>query len=382
MRKTHPKGSDFFMAFRKSSEILREFIEDHQHLFDNTHEKAIYFIGLSGCLFAHISYFIIFHMLNIKELMYFNIGSIVFYAAALVFVPILKDEKSWLVYLSDIEIIAHAAYATHLLGWKPDFGMFLLLIIPATFLTQGKRFYIPFIVTFISMGIYIYLKFTVTDDTVFKYSLEDTGLLRTMHLTNVLAGAFVMVFASSSYMLQREYMEFKLVNQRETFKNLASIDPLTQLYNRRAMNENIRTIRRECPTTTTSYVIGIGDIDNFKRINDTYGHDIGDKVLVYVANLFINLIPKGGYAARWGGEEFLFVIPEATIKDGVDFTEKIHKSLRAHIFEIEDCEFGVTMTFGVNTGIQTDKIDSVITKADKRLYKGKNNGKNHTEFTD
>ncbi|WP_207645901.1 GGDEF domain-containing protein [Ruminococcus flavefaciens] len=321
-------------------------------------------------------------MLNIKEMMYFNIGSIAFYLATLIFVPILKNEKSLLIYLSDIEIIAHATYATHLLGWKPDFAMFLLLIIPATFLTQSRRFYIPFIITFISMGTYLYLKLTVTDDTVFKYVLEDAGTLRAMHMTNVFICVFIMVFSSAIFMLHREYMEFKLINQRETFKNLASIDPLTQLYNRRAMNENIRTIRRECPTPSTSYVIGIGDIDNFKRINDTYGHDIGDKVLVYVANLFISLIPKGGYAARWGGEEFLFVIPEATIKDGVEFTEKIHKSLRAHIFEIEDCEFGVTMTFGVNTGIQTDKIDSVITKADKRLYKGKNNGKNHTEFTD
>lgn len=370
------------MTFRKSSEILREFVEDHQHFFDKTHEKTIYVIGLVSCLCAHISYFFIFHMLNIKEMMYFNIGSIAFYIVALIFVPILKNDKSMLLYLSDLEIIAHAAYATYLLGWKPDFGMFLLLIIPATFLTQGKRFYIPFIVTFISMAIYIYLKFVITDETVLKYPLEDAGMLRAMHMINVFIGAFVMLFASASYMLQREYMEYQLVSQRETFKNLASIDPLTQLYNRRAMNENIRTIRRECPTPSTSYVIGIGDIDNFKKINDTYGHDIGDKVLVYVANLFISLIPKGGYAARWGGEEFLFVIPEATIKDGVEFTEKIHKSLRAHIFEIEDCEFGVTMTFGVNTGIQTDKIDSVITKADKRLYKGKNNGKNHTEFTD
>lgn len=370
------------MPFRKSSEILREFVEDHQHLFDKTHEKAIYFVGLICCLCAHISYFIIFYMLHIKEMMYFNIGSIAFYILTLILNTIIKNEKSILVYLADLEIIAHAFMATKLLGWQPDFGMFLLLIIPATFLTQGKRFYIPFIVTFLSMGLYLYLKITITDETVLKYNVDDTGIIRALHLTNVVICGFVLLFSSTNFMLQREYMEFKLVDQRETFKRLASIDPLTQLYNRRAMNENIRTIRRESKTPSTSYVIGIGDIDNFKRINDTYGHDIGDKVLVYVANLFISLIPEEGYAARWGGEEFLFVIPDARIKDGVDFTEKIHKSLRAHVFEIEDCEFGVTMTFGVNTGIPTDKIDSVITKADKRLYKGKNNGKNHTEFTD
>ena len=319
---------------------------------------------------------------NIKEMMYFNIGSIAFYIVALIFVPILKNDKSMLLYLSDLEIIAHAAYATYLLGWKPDFGMFLLLIIPATFLTQGKRFYIPFIVTFISMAIYIYLKFIITDETVLKYPLEDAGMLRAMHMINVFIGAFVMLFASASYMLQREYMEYQLVSQRETFKNLASIDPLTQLYNRRAMNENIRSIRRRSRSPKSKYVIGIGDIDNFKKVNDTYGHDAGDKVLVYVSNLFISTIPDDGYAARWGGEEFLFIIPESSIEEGLAFTEKIHKSLRAHTFEIDDCEFGVTMTFGISVGIPVDKIDTVITKADKRLYKGKNNGKNHTEYTD
>jgi len=370
------------MGFRKSSEILRDFVADHQQLFDKTHEKMVYIIGFSGCLCTHIFYLLMFQMLHVKELFYFNIASVAIYMTLLILTNVINTERNMLLYAADLEIIACAFYATYLLGWTPDYGMFLMLIIPSTFLTQAKRFYIPFIVTFIALFAYIYLKFTITDASDIKYHFDDESCMKALHIANIFVSTFVLLFTSVAYMLHREYMEFKLVDQRETFKKLASIDPLTNLYNRRAMNENIRAIRRNSISPRSQYVIGIGDIDNFKKINDTYGHDIGDKVLVYVSNLLISTIPDGGYAARWGGEEFLFIIPESNIDEGVAFTEKIHKSLRAHTFEIEDCLFGVTMTFGVSVGIPTDKIDSVITHADKRLYKGKNNGKNHTEYTD
>lgn len=376
------KGSDVSMGFRKSSEILRDFVADHQQLFDKTHEKMVYIIGFSGCLCTHIFYLLMFQMLHVKELLYFNIASIVIYIVLLILTNFVINERNMLLYAADLEIIAHAAYATHLLGWTPDFAMFILLLIPATFLTQSQRFYIPFIVTFIAMFTYIHLKIHLVDESNFKYHFDDESFMKALHMANTFIASFVLAFTSIAYMLHREFMEFQLVDQRETFKKLASIDPLTNLYNRRAMNENIRAIRRNSATPRSKYVIGIGDIDNFKKINDTYGHDTGDKVLVYVSNLLISTIPDGGYAARWGGEEFLFIIPESNVEEGVAFTEKIHKSLRAHTFEIDDCMFGVTMTFGVSEGIPTDKIDSVITHADKRLYKGKNNGKNHTESTD
>lgn len=376
------KGSDVYMIVGKGTDLLHDFVAGHQQLFDKTHEKTVYFIGFAGCLCMHIFYVLMFQMLHVKELFYFNIASIVLYIILIVLTHVVTFDRNTLLYAADIEIIVHATYASYLLGSTPDFEMMLLLMIPITFLTQSSRFYVPFIVTFLSMCCYIYLKYNIVDAEDFKYHFDDVSYMKALHAANIFISTFVLLFISSTYMLYRVYMEYQLINQRETFKRLASIDPLTNLYNRRAMNENIRAIRRNSASPRSKYVIGIGDIDNFKKINDTYGHDIGDKVLIYVSELLKNNIPKGGYAARWGGEEFLFVIPESNIENGVDFTEKIHTSLRAHLFDIEDCLFGVTMTFGVSEGIPTDKIDSVITHADKRLYKGKNNGKDHTEFTD
>ena len=369
------------MDSQNGTNFLRNFVAEHKQFFEPQNEISIFSIGLAACLCAHISYFVMFYLLGIKELMIFNVFSILTYIILIIVVRFVHD-RSLVIYIGDLEIILHAAYATHLLGWQPDFSMFFILIIPATFLTKTTKLFIPFLIGGISLGLYLYFKIALDYNADVKYTFDDNNIIRAIQITNAVIGVFVMLCAAVSNIMIREYMEFQLIDQRETFKKLASIDPLTNLYNRRAMNENIRTIRRNCRTPKSKYVIGIGDIDNFKSINDTYGHDTGDKVLVYVSNLFISTIPDGGYAARWGGEEFLFIIPESSIEAGLAFTEKIHKSLRAHVFEIDDCEFGVTMTFGISVGIQVDKIDTVITKADKRLYKGKNNGKNHTEYTD
>ena len=370
------------MSSGRSSEIVREFVANNRKLFEETNEKFIYAIGFALCLLAHSTYLIMFLVLKVKEMMYFNIFSVVFYLTLVILVLTLRKGHSILLYTAASEVIIHAALATYLMGWDADFGIFLLILIPIIFLMMKGRLLVPYIFTAVSMGLFLWLRIRRNRHADLKYVFTDNKIINALYILNAVIGILFLVYTLTVYMLNRVDMEYRLTAQSEEFKKAASIDPLTQLFNRRAMNEKIREIRRNSATPRSRYVIGIGDIDNFKKINDTYGHDTGDKVLVYVANLFISMIPDGGYAARWGGEEFLFVLPESQIVDGLDFTDQMHKSLRAHTFEIDDCLFGVTMTFGVSEGIPTDKIDTVITHADKRLYKGKNNGKNHTEYTD
>ncbi|HNZ99153.1 GGDEF domain-containing protein [Ruminococcus sp.] len=370
------------MSTGRSSEMIREFVANNRKLFEKSNEKFIYAIGLALCFLAHAAYLIMFIVLKVKEMLYFNIFSVVFYLALVILIMTLRKGKDILICAAATEIIVHAAMATYLMGWAPDFGILLIVLIPILFLMMKGKLLVPYIYSALAMGTFIWLRVRNIHHAGQKYEFNDNSIINALYILNALIGVLALVYTLTVYMLNRVDMEYRLTAQSEEFKKAASIDPLTQLFNRRAMNEKIREIRRNSVTPRSRYVIGIGDIDNFKKINDTYGHDTGDKVLVYVANLFISMIPEGGYAARWGGEEFLFVLPESQIVDGLDFTDQMHKSLRAHTFEIDDCLFGVTMTFGVSEGIPTDKIDTVITHADKRLYKGKNNGKNHTEYTD
>ena len=110
--------------------------------------------------------------------------------------------------------------------------------------------------------------------------------------------------------------------------------------------------------------------------------DMGDVVLAKVANILAETLPEKGFASRWGGEEFLFVLPDADTEEGVKAADKILQHIRAEVFSAESENFSVTMTIGICEACPGELIDSIITRADQRLYKGKHNGKNHTEYED
>ncbi|MCR5796541.1 MAG: GGDEF domain-containing protein [Eubacterium sp.] len=357
------------------------FVNKYDSLMSTKYEFSLYFIGLASCLGVHIMYLILFSKCGIKEMAYFNIGSVSFYALMLILVKFINN-KSIIVYLSIAEIIAHASAATIFVGWKPDFGMFLLMIIPLLFLMPTRITIVPFIFMFISIGLYGALGFLCHDDRFVIHSLEHDKMGTTLYIINIVIGAFVLFYVTTIYTILNHYTQSKLRAQNEQLLVMATVDPLTQLHNRRAMGDTLSKVSIESQESGEKYVLGIGDIDDFKQVNDTYGHDYGDSVLSAVASIISDNLPQGGYAARWGGEEFLFVLPASNLESGVRFADKIIESIRAYKFNKGDIEFGVTMTFGVSEGHPEDDIDRVLVNADKRLYHGKATGKNHTEFLD
>ena len=109
---------------------------------------------------------------------------------------------------------------------------------------------------------------------------------------------------------------------------------------------------------------------------------MGDHVLEAVAGVIKDTLPEGGYASRWGGEEFLFVLPETGFQQGVATAEQMIKSVSELSFTSEDGTISVTVTIGICEGQPGDNVERVIGRADGRLYKGKNDGKNRVEFED
>lgn len=344
-------------------------------------EFAAYCIVLVACLGAHVLYLILFAVNGVREMVIFNVFSVLFYAGTVWLIRIVKNKIS-VVYAALAEIILHATYATRCVGWLPDFGMFLLMIIPIVFLMPNKNRNVPFIFLFVSTFLYGMLRFRYGSPGSSLYELDARTAGNLFYIINILIGIFVMVYATSIYTIMNRYTECKLRVQTEQLRILASVDPLTHLNNRRAMNEHLRQLCTESRSDGKHYVIGLGDIDNFKRVNDTYGHDYGDTVLEAAARILTECIPENGFAARWGGEEFLFVIPDADVHKGFECAEQIISTLRTHRFAKGEREFYVTMTFGVCEGVPDDDVSHIITCADKRLYKGKMCGKNHAEYTD
>ncbi|MDQ0231062.1 sensor domain-containing diguanylate cyclase [Metabacillus malikii] len=157
---------------------------------------------------------------------------------------------------------------------------------------------------------------------------------------------------------------------REELEMLVNLDHLTQLYSRKYMNECIEKSMKVDRQGT--YLLM--DIDDFKKINDTYGHQIGDKILVQVANIIKNNIREKDIGARWGGEELAIYLPQVELKIGKAIAERIVNRVR------ENTDPMVTISCGVSYWDATShhiSYNQLFSQADQALYQAKNNGKNH-----
>lgn len=164
---------------------------------------------------------------------------------------------------------------------------------------------------------------------------------------------------------------------RLKMKELAMRDKLTSLYNRHMFLEIFKQTISRMKRFDVKSVIIMADIDHFKTINDKYGHNKGDYVLKQFADILKQNIRESDTPARWGGEEFIILLPNTNIKDGINIAEKIRVFIEQTDFKIKKT---ITCSFGV-TEIEPDDSDiaAIIERADKMLYKVKKNGRNRVE---
>ncbi|NCD05158.1 MAG: GGDEF domain-containing protein [Spirochaetia bacterium] len=150
--------------------------------------------------------------------------------------------------------------------------------------------------------------------------------------------------------------------------NLAVIDDLTQLYNRRYLSNIMGLYTRDC-------AIGLVDIDEFKKINDNYGHQIGDKALIRVSKVFKNYQYSRLSVIRFGGDEFLFLLENGTISELASILETIRKIIEKMDFE-QDIPEGITISCGISQCTNGQAWNKIIEKTDKALYNAKLEGRN------
>ena len=185
--------------------------------------------------------------------------------------------------------------------------------------------------------------------------------------------------------MKQQFIDFSAeltsVNRELSKKNqeilrLSRKDGLTQIYNREFIIEILENYIKEAATYELPLSIIIFDIDDFKVFNDTHGHIFGDTVIKTVASTAWETLEEKGEIGRYGGEEFLIVLPRLKIQDALIISEKVREKIKH-----EECVMGVirataTVTCGLSTYRPGDSVDSLINRADQRLYKGKRTGKN------
>ena len=171
---------------------------------------------------------------------------------------------------------------------------------------------------------------------------------------------------------------YQLAEAKAALQAMAETDPLTGVGNRRYFLKQAAQAIQDAERSRSPLTVVLLDIDRFKEINDSHGHAIGDTALIVVADTCRQGIRAGDILARWGGEEFIVLLPSATLATGCVLAERLRASIAEAV--VDGVPREVTVSIGVaelSCGLET--LDDVISNADRRMYRAKGAGRNRVE---
>lgn len=225
-------------------------------------------------------------------------------------------------------------------------------------------------------------KFRHTPILIIVDESDEYTLLRGLELG---VNDYILSPVEPNEMLARSVTQIRRKNYQDELKEnyLASLqqsvtDALTGLYNRRYFESHIRTMLSNSNFTPSTLSVLMLDIDHFKKVNDTYGHQSGDVVIQEVANRLRQSLRLTDLSARYGGEEFVVILPSTDLELAYSVAERIRSSVEMISFNIpvDPRQINCTVSIGVSCLNVGDTLDSLVARADKALYKSKESGRN------
>lgn len=339
-----------------------------------TVEQVVLYITLA-MIFIHILLFILFFHFHVHIMAAVNVLSIMLYTSCFVWLRCGKSPYT-VFNLCYAEIIIHAILATWAVGSSCGFLLYMMCMVPIvyyavySFNNSGHKaspniYILATIVAFIISQYAAYM---------FKplYNIE-SSVIQVIYIVNYLLVLIIIAVFMSTFLMQIRTLEEIMRKKNQWLEVLSTQDVLTGLANRRSIHESYRRIVEQ----NQDYAVILGDIDDFKRVNDTYGHACGDSVLQAVADAFKMSVSECDVVCRWGGEEILVLLPDCDKNVSYKIAERIADEVRSvEIIGPEKNSIFVTMTFGVASSKEGKDMKDVIKKADNRLYYGKEHGKN------
>lgn len=341
-------------------------------------ERFKYKLIIYSITMVHIVLLVLFNFLHIWPMVIFNVGSVAVYIKC---IDIIKrgyeHEIIKVFYMTYWEVIIHSFVATICVGWRFGFSQYIIGLVPfgyymcVTLLEEKRRYIIATALGLIAAISFIAChSLSLTAGTIFPW--EFPILVELLIYTFNSVCNFVFLFmVTVIFVWDMQRITLQLRSQNVALDNMASIDPLTGLYNRRSMHDFFNQVLK----AEQEFSLIMCDIDNFKRVNDTYGHDFGDVVLKEVAHIVQRHASENGYVCRWGGEEIL-ILSNNRLDHTCEIAEKICHDVEAHVFCCRGKELHCTLTLGVAGHRIGNAIEDTIKHADSRLYYGKQNGKN------
>lgn len=249
--------------------------------------------------------------------------------------------------------------------------LLICIICGSIFLIRPLASFIIYVTSY--MAYYYLIALTITDPQILLSN-------RVNGITAVGVG-FLLSFILWHYNYTTIIQKRRIESQQKQLEQMAYYDPLTDLPNRRLLEKLIKRELASMQRYGQETVIIMLDVDDFKQINDTYGHQVGDSILMQLADLLKNNVRETDTVARFGGEEFIILMPNTSVEEGYIFAERIRKIIMEKVFSIGSDTLQITSSFGVSSmgDINSQNLEDYYLLADKALYLAKQSGKNRVE---
>jgi diguanylate cyclase (GGDEF)-like protein len=313
--------------------------------------------------FVDVIYFVFFLAIGSPVLAWVNVISILIYGS--IYVLVARRKLALAITLFWLEILPHAVLGTLMLGWDSGFYYLTLMFAPLVTLTNARLR---------ALGQTLFVVLVLA-------SLE-VVLARQGPLTPIAGHYLLMLKWFHLLMLVgmlsglASYYWGKITNAEKRLRKLAVVDALTGLHNRYHFQQvwdlELARLRRSAGQACVLMV----DLDHFKAINDTHGHLVGDRVLVEVGRVLKQGVRDVDALARWGGEEFLLLMPDTSLDVALLVAERLRTGISACVLGDQAGEVRITASFGLTELRSDDSLSQAIARADQAMYRSKTQGRN------
>ncbi len=332
---------------------------------------VIHFMAIVGFA-GHFIFIFLFAWLGVSQMAWLNLGSC---AIFLLCFWLNQRGNLHLALLTGVfEVAAHAVLAVIYVGWESGFHYYIVGLTPLIFYSQSWRLSTKLLLTSLLCGLYIGLYFHAL--LTLPLVISDPVRLSFIGVVNIITMFIVFAALAYYYRLAATNAERALMQANQKLKHQAHNDALTHLANRHDLTERIDALVTAYQANTDPFCVILTDIDNFKKINDTYGHNMGDHILVRVAEALHSCMRELDQVGRWGGEEFLSLLPGTRIEGAQLVAERMRQKVAAMRIQDGTIDINITMTFGVAEFDNETDAAGCINRADQAMYQGKISGKN------
>jgi diguanylate cyclase (GGDEF)-like protein len=315
---------------------------------------------------THLSFIFLFDSAGVSALSRANIGSLLLFALTGLLTQQGRLRAALL--LMGAEIVVHGAVATAVIGWSSGFHCYLILIIPVVIVSTLFQPLAKGVLAVLA-GLYYLLL-----DMMFREAVPTiqvpAHMLANLHTFNLASTLLILGGLATLY--------YRLVRSAEEgLRELACTDPLTQLRNRRFAMEVAQHEAAVFQRGGRPLAVVIGDVDHFKRINDHHGHAVGDVALRAIARVLREGVREVDHVARWGGEEFLVLLPTTDVEEALQVCERLRSDVAMLGQQnVAGADLGISITLGVALLEPGETIDQALLRADRAMYEGKQAGRN------